>query len=332
MSNVDAQGKAHLLRRAFATPPGPWEWLLEGLTWLGLLATWGVLLIAWPHLPERIPTHFGLSGEPDAYGPRSSLFSLVGVQLAMWLGMTLLMRFAPHRLNVPMEVTEANAHRVAVSMRATMRGLKAFVVFLFASLVVQVVLIAAGLRSQLPGWFLILGLVVPPVIIGAGLVYGSSATDPAPGRGSGEGERPAASRRQPASGGRRLVWGLVLLATLTAASAIPLWAVPRWGVMPEQAVALATGAAMIAAGLIMPFLPPNPLAGIRTRWTLASERVWHETHRSSTVIWVPGGVLLVTFGLLNWRPLAAVLVVLAVVCGLSVLVSYRTARRVGGAR
>lgn len=40
---------------------------------MGILALWAVSLWAWPHLPDRVPTHWGLSGQPDAWGPKSAM-------------------------------------------------------------------------------------------------------------------------------------------------------------------------------------------------------------------------------------------------------------------
>lgn len=57
-----------------------------------LLVTWVMLMWAWPILPDRIPTHFGAGGMPDAWGQKSfwnvfilaSLPTLIGI-LFGWL-------------------------------------------------------------------------------------------------------------------------------------------------------------------------------------------------------------------------------------------------------
>ncbi|HJV23088.1 MAG TPA: DUF1648 domain-containing protein [Holophagaceae bacterium] len=47
---------------------------------LAVVALWAVSLWAWPRLPERVPTHWGISGKPDAWGPKSAMvFTLPGV-------------------------------------------------------------------------------------------------------------------------------------------------------------------------------------------------------------------------------------------------------------
>jgi len=50
-------------------------------TVLGAVATLAVI----PTLPETIPTHFGVTGEADAFGPRWTLAPLAGAWLALQL-------------------------------------------------------------------------------------------------------------------------------------------------------------------------------------------------------------------------------------------------------
>lgn len=333
---MDQKSQAQLLKEAFRTAPGPWEWLLEGLTFLAMVATWAVLLVAWPHLPGQIPTHFGFGGEPDAYGPRSSLFSLVGVQLASWVGMTLLILLVPRgTINWPVEITESNAQRVATSIRGMLRGMKTFVVVLFGFLVLETVLIGLERQERLTDWFLPVTLILPPFMLAAGLVYGLSGPEPGHGQGPGGkgGTSGTAGRQSPAAGqprpGRQpLFWSLILLALLTLASLIPLWIVPNWGWAPERATALAIGTMMVLVGLTMPFVPPNPWIGIRTSRTLSDRRVWAETHRLSSLVWVAGGVLLAALGAADWNPLAAIIVIVGAVVAVSVAVSYAATTRV----
>lgn len=54
---------------------------------------------AWPQVPDRIPMHWGPSGEPDGWGGRGTLFLLPAVAAGTWLLMTVLPRFDPGRAN-----------------------------------------------------------------------------------------------------------------------------------------------------------------------------------------------------------------------------------------
>jgi uncharacterized membrane protein len=64
------------------------------------VATLAATLLAWPHLPERIPVHWNAHGEIDGYGPRASIFVHSGVMLAMLLLWTVLPWLSPQRFKV----------------------------------------------------------------------------------------------------------------------------------------------------------------------------------------------------------------------------------------
>jgi hypothetical protein len=48
-------------------------WSLPFLLWVGL---WGVSVHLYPVLPEKIPTHFGVSGRPDSWGSPTDWFAV----------------------------------------------------------------------------------------------------------------------------------------------------------------------------------------------------------------------------------------------------------------
>jgi uncharacterized membrane protein len=59
---------------------------------VNLLLTWGLLVWAWPVLPDQIPTHFGLTGQPDAWNDKNiftvffpALLSTIIGGLFLWL-------------------------------------------------------------------------------------------------------------------------------------------------------------------------------------------------------------------------------------------------------
>jgi uncharacterized membrane protein len=70
---------------------------LKLLVVLALCAPWLVAALLWPELPERIPTHFNLAGQPDDWSDRSASFwlmfpvlatgfgALIGLVLPWWL-------------------------------------------------------------------------------------------------------------------------------------------------------------------------------------------------------------------------------------------------------
>ena len=59
-------------------------------------------------LPDRIPTHFNISGQPNAWGPPGFLWFLPIVAIGVYLLMTVLGSIQFRRYNLPVPVTESN--------------------------------------------------------------------------------------------------------------------------------------------------------------------------------------------------------------------------------
>ncbi len=81
------------------------------------------------------------------------------------------------------------------------------------------------------------------------------------------------------------------IAMLAALHVAVLGTALGWPVRIDTAVALGTGALMVVAGILMPRTPPNALFGVRTPWTLSSERVWERTHRVAGYTFVLTGLV-----------------------------------------
>lgn len=95
--------------REYAT--GPWTRWLRRVALLAIVVTAAWLLVVYPSLPQTVPTHFDVSGEPDAFGGRASVLWLVALMTAMgvlcgWLSTK------PRLFNYPGAVTEQNAQAV----------------------------------------------------------------------------------------------------------------------------------------------------------------------------------------------------------------------------
>jgi len=91
-------------------------------------------------LPDRIPTHFDLSGNPDGWGSPSVLLVLPVIALVLYLVITLVARF-PSVFNYPVRVTEENRARLEELALTMIAWLKVELVCLFTGL--QWVIIAA---------------------------------------------------------------------------------------------------------------------------------------------------------------------------------------------
>ncbi len=176
------------------------------------------LVLAWPHLPERMAVHWNATFQVDRYGSRltaAGLFPLLA--LGCWLGIPLLRRLDPRREHYE-------------RFDATFWIVVNLLVLLLAALEVAVV----GFNL---GW---------PVDM------------------------------------QRVVLGLL-------------------------------GLLFVALGNYMPRVRSNWWMGIRTPWTLSSERVWRETHRVGGRTFVLGGVVTIVAAFLPkaaapWVALAGLLV------------------------
>lgn len=95
--------------RTFMT--GPWTRWIRRIALLGIGATAAWVLVLYPSLPETVPTHFGGSGQPDAFGDRTTVLWLVALMIGLgalcgWLSTR------PRLFNYPGRVTEENAQAV----------------------------------------------------------------------------------------------------------------------------------------------------------------------------------------------------------------------------
>jgi uncharacterized membrane protein len=107
----------------------------------------------WPELPATVPTHFGLSGSPDAWGSRTSLLVLPAMAAVLFMFLTFLER-VPHTYNYPIEVTVVNAPIVYALGRRLVLSVKLILVATFGLIFRTSAQVALGQATALPGWFL----------------------------------------------------------------------------------------------------------------------------------------------------------------------------------
>jgi uncharacterized membrane protein len=101
-----------------------------------------------PHrLPERIPTHFALNGQPNGWGSPASL--MLPLFPAIALGVFLLMTFIarhPELFNYPVAVTDENRGRLQAATQNLLAWMRMEMVCLFAT--VQWLIIASARHPQ----------------------------------------------------------------------------------------------------------------------------------------------------------------------------------------
>lgn len=148
-------------------PRTPLDYSLETAALLLLVGLTAFACASYFSLPERIPTHFDLTGKPDAWGPRSSVFLLVGVSAFLYAVLTIVGFIKPWYWNIPAKVTQENALRVYSSTMRLLRIMKIEAMGLMF-LVLWLVVASARAGSVLWGWLPLaaVGVIVATVIAG----------------------------------------------------------------------------------------------------------------------------------------------------------------------
>lgn len=139
---------------------------IVGLCALALLAWITARALYGPaHLPEQIPTHFGINGNPDAWGSSRMLLVLPVVAVAIYLLMSVVSRY-PSAFNFPVRVTPANRGRLEAIALDMIAWLKAELACLFAGLQVFVVRAAVHPERGFPAALMPVALVAIFATIG----------------------------------------------------------------------------------------------------------------------------------------------------------------------
>ena len=97
----------------------------------------------WGVLPDRIPIHFGLGGQPDTWGDKVTIWIVPAVAAIIFVVLTAVSRY-PHTFNYPVRITQENARRQYLLARSLLVWLKAEICWLFAFIVRQQILVALG--------------------------------------------------------------------------------------------------------------------------------------------------------------------------------------------
>lgn len=146
-------------RPVLELPFSGWEKGLEILALIGIFVLLFLVCQWWEALPQRIPTHFGAGGEPDAWGSKSSLLIITIVAIATYGLLTILNRY-PHTFNYLVEITEANAEEQYRMARQLMAVLKVEITWMFAYIQWITIQVALGKASGLGSLFLLITMIV----------------------------------------------------------------------------------------------------------------------------------------------------------------------------
>jgi len=104
----------------------------EVLSFAGLVASIVILLVNWSRLPDVVPIHFNLRGEPDGWAGRASMIVLPSVALFVYL-VCAVATFLPERfINVPRGVPVQIGYELCQCMK--MEAVWLFVVLEWATI------------------------------------------------------------------------------------------------------------------------------------------------------------------------------------------------------
>jgi uncharacterized membrane protein len=129
--------------------------ILAALCWITYAALHGA-----ERLPDRIPTHFDISGQPNAWGAPGFLWFLPMVGIGLYLLLTALGSIRFRRYNLPVPVTEANLSFIQEQTSVMVAWIKCEMLCLFAYLQWSIIQAARSNKFRLSPLMIPLSLVV----------------------------------------------------------------------------------------------------------------------------------------------------------------------------
>lgn len=139
--------------------------LLEVLGWASIVVLWAITIFFYSGLPDKIPTHYNLSGEPDSFGTKKTIIALPIIATVLFLFISMLNKY-PHIFNYPVKITEKNALAQYQNTLMMTRYLKLGITILFTLIVIETIRFT-NLESKQPTPYLwLLALVIFFIPIG----------------------------------------------------------------------------------------------------------------------------------------------------------------------
>lgn len=134
-------------------PKTLFEKIIELLSILFLLGMYGFVILNWSEIPDRIPTHFNIMGEPDRWGGKWSVLILPIIATFLFKMMFILSKF-PHIHNYPVKVTPENAEKLYRISRKMLITMNFLLTLFFAIGTWEMVNVAQG-NEGLGMWYMI---------------------------------------------------------------------------------------------------------------------------------------------------------------------------------
>ncbi len=139
--------------------PDPFDWILQIVGILALVALIGTSVYHYSSLPETIPSHFGLNGEPDRYSKKEIIWVMSFIAVLTYLALSYSIKY-PHIYNYPVKITKDNAERQYRIATKMMRVLNTLIALFLAYLTHSGIQIALGQRETLIPYGTVLFLLI----------------------------------------------------------------------------------------------------------------------------------------------------------------------------
>ena len=141
------------------------DWFLKAVAFLCCAATAMVVAVRWNKLPDKIPTHFELNGEPNGFGGKGTLIVLLVVMVAI-TGLMYLSEMFPKMWNLPVKITDANREFVYRTVKYFMEVETIIMITLLAGPIIAIVF-----SMNYPSWLIFLQLGIFTVTFVATMVF-----------------------------------------------------------------------------------------------------------------------------------------------------------------
>lgn len=110
-----------------------------------------VVILNYERLPDAVPIHFGLLGQPDGWGPRGSIAVLPVLSLVLYIVLSVGQN--SKKFNIPWKLTESNRDALIAHCRRLIWAIKVHVLIVFSYLEWAAVQVAIGSMDTIGVWF-----------------------------------------------------------------------------------------------------------------------------------------------------------------------------------
>lgn len=141
------------------------DWILKAVAFLCCAATAVIVAVRWNKLPDKIPTHFELNGEPNGFGGKKMLIVLLVVMVAI-TGLMYLSEMFPKMWNLPVKITDSNREFVYRTVKYFMEVETIIMITFLAGPIIAIVF-----SKTYPGWIIFIQLGVFTVAFIATMVF-----------------------------------------------------------------------------------------------------------------------------------------------------------------